>query len=101
MGLDKAKAHIPIRIYIPAGEGPFPLVSYFHGGGFVLMSVDSVDKICRTICSKSGSVVMSVNYRLAPEDPYPAGPEDCITAVQVDTAPPPDFATEEKLLLKP
>jgi acetyl esterase/lipase len=75
-------AGIPVRIYIPVGEGPFPVVSYYHGGGFVLMSIDAVDEICRSICSKSGSVVMSVGYRLAPEYPYPAGPQDCIAATR-------------------
>jgi acetyl esterase len=75
-------AKIPVRIYIPAGEGPFPVVSYYHGGGFVLMSIDAVDEICRWICLKSGCVVMSVGYRLAPEYPYPAGPQDCITATR-------------------
>jgi len=46
------------------------------------MSVDTVDEICRSICSKSGVVVMSVAYRLAPEYPYPFGPQDCITATK-------------------
>ena len=73
---------IPVRIYIPTGEGPFPVVSYYHGGGFVLMSIDAVDEICRSICLKSGAVVMSVGYRLAPEYPYPAGSQDCITATK-------------------
>ena len=77
-----AGADIPVRIYIPPGEGPFPVVSYFHGGGFVLMSIDAVDEICRGLCSKAGCVVMSVGYRLAPEHPYPAGPQDCLTATR-------------------
>jgi acetyl esterase len=77
-----AGTDIPVRIYIPPGEGPFPVVSYFHGGGFVLMSIDAVDEICRDICSKAGCVVMSVGYRLAPEHPYPAGPQDCLTATR-------------------
>ncbi|MHA4812554.1 alpha/beta hydrolase [Flavitalea flava] len=73
---------IPIRIYIPVGEGPFPIIAYYHGGGFTIMSIDSVDEICRELCARSGAVVMSVEYRLAPEYPYPAGPEDCITATK-------------------
>jgi acetyl esterase len=73
---------IPVRIYIPPGEGPFPVVSYYHGGGFVLMSIDAVDEICRGLCIKAGCVVMSVGYRLAPEHPYPAGPQDCLTATR-------------------
>ena len=75
-------ANIPVRIYIPVGDGPFPVLSYFHGGGFVLMSIDTVDEICRSLCAKSACVVMSVGYRLAPEYPYPAGPQDCITATK-------------------
>jgi acetyl esterase len=74
--------NIPVRIYIPKGAGPFPLISYFHGGGFVLMSIELVDDICREICVKSESVVMSVDYLLAPEHPYPEGPDSCIRATQ-------------------
>jgi acetyl esterase len=73
---------IPVRIYIPIGEGPFPVVSFFHGGGFVIMSIDTHDEICRELCARSGAIVMSVGYRLAPEHPYPAGPEDCVTATK-------------------
>src|SRR5687768_16258888 len=73
---------IPIRIYIPKGEGPFPVISYFHGGGLVLMSLDSHDDICRHLCVKTNALVMSVDYRLAPEHPYPPGPQDSIHAVK-------------------
>jgi acetyl esterase len=76
------EVNLPVRIYIPQGEGPFPVISYFHGGGFVLMSIDSVDDICRQICSGSGSIMMSVDYLLAPEHPYPEGPASCIAAVK-------------------
>ncbi|MCR8560814.1 alpha/beta hydrolase [Mucilaginibacter sp. BJC16-A38] len=71
---------IPVRIYIPEGDGPFPVISYFHGGGFVLMSLDTHDEICRQICVNTGAIVMSVDYKLAPEHPYPAGPESCVAA---------------------
>lgn len=73
---------IPVRIYIPEGKGPFPVLSYYHGGGFVLMTIDTVDEICRGICSMAGCVVMSVGYRLAPEHRYPVGPEDCAAATR-------------------
>jgi acetyl esterase len=76
------EGNILVRIYIPKGAGPFPVVSYFHGGGFVLMSIDLVDDICRAICTKSESVVMSVDYLLAPEHPFPAGPNSCIMATK-------------------
>lgn len=73
---------IPVRIYIPKGAGPFPVVSYFHGGGFVLLSLDTHDDICRELCVMSGSVVMSVDYRLAPENPFPAAHNDSISATR-------------------
>lgn len=73
---------IPIRIYIPAGEGPFPAISFFHGGGFVLMNIDSHDEICRQLCKGATAVVMSVDYALAPEHPFPAGPDDCTAATR-------------------
>jgi acetyl esterase len=73
---------IPVRIYIPEGAGPFPVISYFHGGGFVLMSIDTHDEICRQLCAGSNAIVMSVEYSLAPEHSYPAGPNDCIAATK-------------------
>jgi acetyl esterase len=73
---------IPVRIYIPKGSGPFPVISYFHGGGFVLMNLDTHDEICRQLSKKTTAIVMSVDYRLAPEHPYPAGPQDSVSAVK-------------------
>src|SRR5687768_5949961 len=54
------KHNIPVRIYIPEGEGSFPIISYFHGGGFVLMNLDTHDEICRQLSVKTNAVVMSV-----------------------------------------
>ena len=71
---------IPVRIYIPFGEGPFPVISYHHGGGFVLMGLETHDEICRQLCKNTGCIVMSVAYQLAPEHPYPKGPESCVAA---------------------
>ncbi len=73
---------IPIRVYIPIGDGPFAVISYSHGGGFVLMSIDTHDEICRQLCRATGCVVMSVDYRLAPENPYPEGPESAVAATR-------------------
>jgi acetyl esterase len=71
---------IPVRLYTPFGIGPFPLTVYFHGGGFVLGNLDSHDAACRHLCLNSGSIVMAVDYRLAPEHPFPAAPDDCYAA---------------------
>lgn len=73
---------IPVRIYRPEGDGPFPVVVFFHGGGFVIGSIASHDATCRSLCQKSGSVFVSVEYRLAPEHPFPAAPEDCYAATR-------------------
>lgn len=71
---------IPVRIYIPFGSGPFPIISYYHGGGFVLMGLETHDEICRQICKNTGAIVMSVAYKLAPEHPFPAGPVSSLAA---------------------
>jgi acetyl esterase len=76
------KHEVPVRIYIPEGDGPFLVISYFHGGGFVLMNLDTHDEICRQLSVKTEAVVMSVDYSLAPEKPYPAGPNDSVNAVR-------------------
>ena len=72
---------IPIRLYIPeGGEGLKPVIVYFHGGGFCTGSVDLVDPICRALANRTGYAVASVEYRLAPEHPYPAAPTDAYAA---------------------
>ncbi len=71
---------IPVRIYTPAGDGPLPVLVYFHGGGFVICDLDSHDSICRALANAAVCVVISVEYRLAPESPFPAAPEDCYAA---------------------
>jgi acetyl esterase/lipase len=75
---------LPYRLYRPAGppEGPRPLVVYFHGGGWVLGNLDSDDPLCRDLCARSGAVVVSVNYRHAPEVRFPAAALDAFAAVQ-------------------
>ena len=71
-----------IRTYTPQGTGPFPLLVFFHGSGFVLCSLDTHDGMCRNLCAGAGCVVASVDYRLAPEHKFPAGSEDCLQATR-------------------
>ncbi|HEU4812603.1 MAG TPA: alpha/beta hydrolase [Nocardioides sp.] len=70
----------PARLYRPDGEGG-PTLVYFHGGGFVIGDLDTHDQACRRICRDAAVSVLSVDYRLAPEHPYPAGLEDALAAV--------------------
>lgn len=76
-----AAGDLPARLYRPAGEGPWPTLVYFHGGGFVIGDLDTHDQTCRRICRDAEAVVLSVDYRLAPEHPFPAGVEDALAAV--------------------
>jgi acetyl esterase len=71
-----------LRIYTPLGEGPFPLMVFFHGSGFVVCSLDTHDGMCRNLCAGTGCVVVSVDYRLAPEAKFPAATNDCLEATR-------------------
>ncbi|MGB9987712.1 alpha/beta hydrolase [Salarchaeum japonicum] len=73
---------IPLRIYDPETEEDAPVVVFFHGGGFVLGSLDSHDAACRELAAESDCVVISVDYRLAPEHPFPAAVEDASAATE-------------------
>ena len=79
---------LPLRIYTPNGNGPFPIMVFFHGSGFVVCDLDTHDAMCRNLCVGTGSVVVSVDYRLAPEHKFPAAPDDCLAATRwaVDNA---------------
>ncbi len=73
---------LPLRIYTPRRKsGARGVVLYCHGGGFVLGDLDIYDSTCRTICADSGCIVVAVDYRLAPEHPFPAAVEDCHAAL--------------------
>jgi acetyl esterase len=71
---------IPVRIYWPAVPGPLPVLVNLHGGGWVIGDLDGHDGICRVLANGAGCIVVSVDYRLAPEHPFPAAPEDAYSA---------------------
>ncbi|QYJ75920.1 alpha/beta hydrolase [Shewanella sp. FJAT-52076] len=73
---------IPARVYSPDPHSALPVVVHFHGGGHMCGSVELYDPICRQLASTAHCVVISVEYRLAPEHPYPAGLEDCEHALR-------------------
>ena len=75
-------SELPARVYTPLGVGPFPLVVYFHGGGFVAYTLDTHDQVCRELCTGTGAVVVSVEYRLAPEFRFPHPTDDAYAAVK-------------------
>jgi acetyl esterase len=72
---------IALRIYRPEGTGPFGVLVYFHGGGWVIGDLDTADAVCRELATLAGIVVVSVDYRLAPEHCYPAAVEDSYAAL--------------------
>lgn len=74
--------HIPIRTYTPEGPPPLPAVVYFHGGGWVMCDLDTHDAACRMLAEAVPAVVVSVDYRLAPEHRFPAAAEDAYAATR-------------------
>ena len=73
---------IPVRIYTPSGDGPFAAVGWFHGGGWVVGDLDTADGTARHLAVGAGCVVVSVDYRLAPEAKFPAASDDCYAATE-------------------
>jgi acetyl esterase len=73
---------IPVRIYAPSRAPGLPVLVWFHGGGFVIGSLDTHDGTCRSLANAIGCMVVSVDYRLAPEHKFPAAPEDCYAATR-------------------
>ena len=79
--ISTADAEIPLRIYVPKVTKPLPVYITFHGGGWVYGSLNTHDPFCREIAEQAGVIVVSVDYRLAPEHKYPAALNDCYGAV--------------------
>ncbi|MEM9514495.1 MAG: alpha/beta hydrolase fold domain-containing protein [Actinomycetota bacterium] len=75
-------SELEYRLYRPPTDGPHPIVAYFHGGGWVLGSHTSDDPLCRDLCVRSNCVIVSVNYRHAPEATFPAAADDGLAAAQ-------------------
>lgn len=73
---------IPVRIYVPEGSGPYPTLVYFHGGGWVIGDLDTHDETCRVLSSEAECMVVSVDYRLAPEHKFPIPFQDCYSAFE-------------------
>jgi acetyl esterase len=73
---------LALRIYRPMDQSPSPVVVFFHGSGFVILDLDTHDDICRRLCAGASCVVVSVDYRLAPENKFPAAPDDCLAATR-------------------
>lgn len=73
---------LAVRIYQPQGQGLLPVIVYFHGGGFVLGGLDSHAHICRELANRVGALVVSVDYRRAPEHPFPAAVHDAFASVR-------------------
>ncbi len=77
-----AVGNLPARIYTPKGDGPFPVLVYFHGGGWVIANIDAYDASCRALANAAKCIVVSFEYRHAPENPFPAAVDDAFAAYQ-------------------
>jgi acetyl esterase len=74
---------VPVRVYAPTTEpAPRPVLVYFHGGGWVIGDLESHDATVRALAAASGVTIVAVDYRLAPEHPFPAAVHDCLAAVR-------------------
>lgn len=84
---DRTLGGVPVRVYRPHGATrPAPAVVYFHGGGWVVGSLDTHDALCAELSHRTRAVVVSVDYRLAPEHRFPAAPDDALAAFRAVTA---------------
>jgi acetyl esterase len=77
-----AEGDLRARVYRPEGTGPFPVIAFFHGGGWVIGDLDTHDNMARNVCRGARAVVVSVDYRLAPEHPFPAAADDAVATAR-------------------
>ena len=82
IGIQGPNGPIPLRIYAPDVEEPVPTFVFVHGGGWVRGSLDAYDGVCRRVTNRAECLTVSVDYRRAPEHPFPAGFEDCYAATE-------------------
>src|ERR1700732_2075954 len=82
VAIDGPGGQLRLRLYTPRDAGPFPLVVFFHGSGFVLCRLDTHDGMCRNLCAGAAAIVASVDYRLGAQDTHPAGIDDCLHATR-------------------
>ena len=80
--IPSTRGELLARVFTPDGDGPFPIVVYFHGGGWVIANLDVYEPSCRALCNAAEAIVVSVAYRQAPEHKYPAAVEDAHDALQ-------------------
>lgn len=80
--IETAAGRVPVRAYRPSLATGLPAVTYFHGGGWVIGNLDTHDRVPRDLAAYSGAVVVAVDYRLAPESPFPAAYDDCLGVVR-------------------
>jgi len=71
---------IPVRVYRPSADARLPILVWFHGGGWVIGSLDTHDQLCRLLCDDARVIVVSIGYRLAPETKFPGAADDCVAA---------------------
>jgi acetyl esterase len=77
-----AEGDLRARVYRPEGTGPFPVIAFFHGGGWVIGDLETHDNMARNLCRGARAVVVSIDYRLAPEHPFPAAADDAVASAR-------------------
>jgi len=82
MTIGSGDASFPVHIFTPEGKGPFPVMVYYHGGGFVIADTKVYEASPRALATMANAIMVAVDYRRAPEHPFPAAPDDAFTAYQ-------------------